>query len=216
MQKSGRVLTSFAGLPLGIATALTGVLGRVLLVLGSIICGLLPFDALFSGLEMVFTHDQRALVDAAGFLAEAVVLFTCDRNGSLWPREAPAGARNRAQARTRRRWSLGLIGPQAGRGDHGRDAAVKSSSTVESASGRTFTEPANGWSMAMITNSPEKIRADSIPVISVWARRFSVPKKNVKLIVNTAPPKSTSQMIPGTMPEPVTSLARRVWVTRSS
>ena len=48
--------------------------------------------------------------------------------------------------------------------------------------------------------SPAKIITDRAPVISAWARRFSVPKKNVKPMVTTAPPNSTTQMMPGMMP----------------
>ena len=34
-----------------------------------------------------------------------------------------------------------------------------------------------------MVSSPEKIRMDNIPVIMIWARRFAVPKKNVKPMV---------------------------------
>ena len=97
-----------------------------------------------------------------------------------------------------------------------RGAAPKSSTTAISASGPTFTWPAKGWSMATIVSSPANIRTDSAPVIADWARRFSAPKKNVKPIVIAAPPKSTSQTIPGTMPLAVTRRARRASLTRST
>ena len=48
---------------------------------------------------------------------------------------------------------------------YGWALAPKSSSTSKSASGCTLTGPANGWLMAMITSSPEKIRKDRMPVI---------------------------------------------------
>jgi len=38
---------------------------------------------------------------------------------------------------------------------------------MERASDPTFTEPANGWSMATMISSPEKIRIDNAPVIIV-------------------------------------------------
>ncbi len=54
-------------------TSLAAMLNRVLLVLGSFVCGLLLLDALFSGLEWVVTGDERELTAVASFLAEAAV-----------------------------------------------------------------------------------------------------------------------------------------------
>ena len=107
MQKSGRVRTSFVGLPLGIVTPLTGTLGRVLLVSGAFTCGLLLLDALFSGLEWVVTRDRRALADAAGFLAEAAVAFAVIAVGA-YGRE-----RLRRALKTRPERKLAEFGPWA-------------------------------------------------------------------------------------------------------
>jgi hypothetical protein len=60
---------------------------------------------------------------------------------------------------------LPLIGATRFTVDRGRAAAPKSSRTAERASGSSFTTPAKGSSMAVITSSPEKIRNDRIPVI---------------------------------------------------
>ncbi len=60
---------------MSILPSLAGMLGRVLLVLGSFACGLLLLDALFSGLGWVVTRHERDLSDAARFLAEAAVAF---------------------------------------------------------------------------------------------------------------------------------------------
>ena len=101
--------TSFIGLPwafpLRIATALAGVLGRVLLVLGASARGLLLLNALVSALDWVLMHDQRALADAASFLAEAAVLFIVTATGA-YGRE-----RLRRTLDTRRKRKLVAVSP---------------------------------------------------------------------------------------------------------
>ena len=82
MQKSGRARASFAGFLLSICSPLTGVLGRVLLVVGASACGLLLLDALFGCLAWVIARDRHALADAAGFLAAAAVAFTLTAAGA--------------------------------------------------------------------------------------------------------------------------------------
>src|SRR5215475_6422457 len=69
--------------------------------------------------------------------------------------------------------------------------------------------------MATTVSNPEKIRIDKAPVISTCARRFSVAKKRVNPTVRKAPPKSTSQMIVGTMPSAMTKRSRRASLMRS-
>jgi hypothetical protein len=71
---------------------------------------------------------------------------------------------------------------------------------VERASGCTLTAPAKGWLTAVIVR-PETMRKDRVPVTATWARRFSVPKNNVKPIVRIAPLDSTSWSTLGVVPE---------------
>ena len=50
--------------------------------------------------------------------------------------------------------------------------------------------------MTTMMNNSEKTRTESSVVISICARKFLVPKKNVKPIVKVAPRKRTTQEFP--------------------
>jgi hypothetical protein len=62
--------------------------------------------------------------------------------------------------------------------------------------------------------SPEKIKTQSAPVITDWAAKFSVAKKNANPTVTTAPLNSTNQTMPGTTPAAATRRALLACVTR--